>query len=518
MAESGDNSPSADTSLSEDSDVVELTEEIAVPAVDEEKEDDGERTEVQQGETGNGSDNDPDDTPDGCGVTFQEAPTTDRLSQEALNQALKQDAGDQTGGGGYDRQEMVKTARMDAVPRKMADLSDGGDEIGAMLTGSKFAPQVIAAPPSVLVKKWQEGLPGSVERIVVSETGDDAVSSAGEESDVEELDNDDVEEIELNEEDVEEKPASAAAPPGEPPPKRPRTAPAAAAPDQQEVAEANQAARDPEMTGLVQELLEEEEQKKKQKELGPRQVWFHNVFNEEYLRSLPENITPITEKEVDFMEASLRLKKNSRILDLACGFGRHSLEMANRGYEMVGLDLSRALLERAVEEADKRSLSIKFIHGDMRELSFSKIFDGCIFWNTSLGYFDDQTNLGVLRGIQRALKAGGRLLVDVVNRDHVVKQTPTRLWWEGNGCIFLEETEFEHQTSTLRTSRSYIYEDGTPPLEQTTFIRLYNVHELRQMLHVAGFKVLEVSGDRHYKGYFLGPASKRIIILAEKRG
>ena len=108
-------------------------------------------------------------------------------------------------------------------------------------------------------------------------------------------------------------------------------------------------------------------------------------------------------------------------------------------------------------------------------------------------------------------------MIDVINRDYVVRQTPTRLWWEGKGCIFLEESEFEYQTSTLHAKRSYIYEDGTPPLEQNSYVRLYNVHELRQMLHVAGFKVLEVSGERHHKGYFLGAASRRIIVLAEKR-
>ena len=274
-----------------------------------------------------------------------------------------------------------------------------------------------------------------------------------------------------------------------------------------------------EMQGLVQELLAEEKEQKgaKTAKIRPRDVWFTNVFTDEYLRSIPPNISKVTADDADFIERSLRLKKKSRILDLACGFGRHSIELATRGYEMVGLDISRPLLERALEVAQKRSLSIKFIRGDMRELNFSGIFDGCFIWDTSLGYFDDRRNLGVLQGVARALKPGGRLLIDVVNRDFVVPRTPTRLWWEGTGCIFLEESEFDYHTSTLEVQRSFIYEDGSPPIEQTSYIRLYSIHELRQMLHVAGFQVIEVSGAKYYRGHFLGSSSERLIVLAQRR-
>lgn len=273
------------------------------------------------------------------------------------------------------------------------------------------------------------------------------------------------------------------------------------------------------MRGLVQELLEEKKEEREQttKRLRPRDVWFQDVFSEEFLRTLPPNLAELTRRDVDFIEESLRLKKGSRILDLACGFGRHSMELAERGYEMVGLDLSMQLLQKALEEAQQRSIAVKFLHGDMRELNFAGVFDGCFIWDTSLGYFDDRTNLRVLQGVNRALKNGGRLVVEVVNRDYVIQQTPTRLWWEGDDCTFLEESEFDYGSSTLHAKRSFIYHDGTPPLEQNSFVRLYGAHELRQMLHVAGFKVLELSGERHHRGYFLGAASRKIIILAEKR-
>ncbi|TXD33115.1 class I SAM-dependent methyltransferase, partial [Lujinxingia vulgaris] len=310
--------------------------------------------------------------------------------------------------------------------------------------------------------------------------------------------------------------------PATPDPEAPRAAEAApetaAAPA--ETTSAGEPAGDSEMQGLVKELLEEKKAKAqgpRTKRLRPRDVWFQEVFSEEYLRTIPASIGERTEQEVEFIRKSLKLKRGSRILDLACGFGRHAIGLAEEGYEMVGVDLSMPLLQKALADARQRSTNVKFIHGDMRELNFNEVFDGCYVWDTSVGYFDDRTNLRVFQGIQRALKPGGRILVDVINRDYVVRETPTRLWWEGEGCIFLEESEFDFQTSTLHAKRSFIYEDNSPPLEQNSYIRLYNVHELRQMLHVAGFNVLEISGERFTRGYFLGASSRRVIVLAEKR-
>jgi SAM-dependent methyltransferase len=280
---------------------------------------------------------------------------------------------------------------------------------------------------------------------------------------------------------------------------------------------------DDDLSGIVQELLDEQKAEE-QKQQAPKQRrpddkrtnWFHDVFGEEYFRTLPEDLAKVTEREVRFMHKSLGLQKGARILDLACGFGRHAVELARRDYEVAGLDISMAMLQRALSEAQRQNLSIKFIHGDMRELNFQEIFDACINWQTSFGYFDDRTNVQVAKGIARALKPGGRLLLDVVNRDYVIGEMPSRTWWEGHECVFLEEVEFDNHTSVLHTKRSFIYEDGSPPREFSSYIRLYSLHELRQLLAFAGFRLIEVSGAVFHRGSFLGPASPRLILLAEK--
>ncbi len=270
------------------------------------------------------------------------------------------------------------------------------------------------------------------------------------------------------------------------------------------------------LTGLVQELIEEDTPKKTlERPLEP--AWYQQIFTEEYFRTLPMGFHKQTLREAQFVVDSLGVGDGGRILDLCCGFGRHTLDLAKRGYDMVGLDLSLPLLQKALGEAQRRKLSIKFIHGDIRELNFQEVFDATYCWHTSFGYFDDKTNFEVLRGVHRALKPGGRFLLEIVNRDFIVGLMPRRKWWEGADCLFLEEIAFNYNTSVLHTKRSFIYDDGRPPWEQNIYIRLYSLHELQNLLRLGGFNVLDVSGQIQTRGFYLGQASPNIILLAEKR-
>ena len=109
---------------------------------------------------------------------------------------------------------------------------------------------------------------------------------------------------------------------------------------------------------------------------------------------------------------------------------------------------------------------------------------------TSFGYFDDEKNAEVARRIHRALKPHGTFLLSVVNRDHVIQRQPGMAWFEGDGCVCMEETTFNFITSRLNVKRTVIFEDGRQR-ETEYSIRLYSLHELGQVLHAAGFR----SGD-----------------------
>ncbi len=559
MSNSADNSPSIHSNLDEDSDVIELTEEVGstAPAMDdlafaipEFK--------IPTGQT-NPVSNDADE--------FQDGP------EEA-----------------FDREELVRTVRMEAFDRHQLELLDAVRKwsISAHLRDQRFAPDILVGPPRVLTKKWRDSVEVSAEEAQPADSHSDARNSIAETvrtntisdedvarsklekepefdrdseltvpslramrgeateertpstspaqpvslqaidpdafpsspmDDARDLESEDLPELELDSEILED-----ATPLPQPPPKpdfpevrtpsraRQNTQPV---PAHRKSPHAESGGDD--ISGIVQELLDEKPKKVPNAAELKRANWFVDVFTEEYLRTLPKDIARQTEVETEFILESLGVKKGARIFDLACGFGRHSINLARRGYEVAGLDLSMAMLQRALTEAQRHALSIKFIHGDMRELNFNEIFDACFLWQTSFGYFDDRTNFKVLQGVHRALKSGGRVLIDMVNRDYVVAEMPSRTWWEGVECVFLEEVEFDYETSVLHTKRSFIYEDGSPPQEFNSYIRLYSLHELNQILSIAGFDLLEVTGDLSHRGSFLGPNSHSMILLAEKR-
>jgi SAM-dependent methyltransferase len=256
-------------------------------------------------------------------------------------------------------------------------------------------------------------------------------------------------------------------------------------------------------------------------ELRPRKKrrtkqWFEEIFDDDYLRTLPYLTARQTEREAAFVAESLGVSPGSALLDLGCGYGRHAMELAGKGYTVTGLDLSLPLLIRAADAARRSALTVNFIHGDMREMSFEDEFDGAYCMFTSFGYFDDDTNRKVAANLARAIKPGGRLLLDVVNRDYLVRDLPTRVWWQGEGCVVLEEVDFNYFSSRLQVQRSIIFEDGRQT-EQEISIRAYSLHEIGKILHHAGFRVTEVSGGLALRGKFFGASSRQLIVLAEKK-
>lgn len=244
--------------------------------------------------------------------------------------------------------------------------------------------------------------------------------------------------------------------------------------------------------------------------------WWEDLFNDDFIRTMAKITDADIAREANFIEESLGCEAGATILDLACGTGRHAVELASRGYQVVGFDLSLAMLARASDEAQDRKQKINFVQGDMREMTFEETFDGVFSWNTSFGYFDEEKNAAVIAKVHRALKKGGQFLLDVVNRDNLVRSAPSLAWFEGDGCICMDEMQIDFITSRMKVKRTLMMDDGrTKEIEYS--IRVYSLHELGKMLHDNGFRVAEVSGRTGTPGVFFGCESPRTLILAEKR-
>ncbi len=248
-----------------------------------------------------------------------------------------------------------------------------------------------------------------------------------------------------------------------------------------------------------------------------RRHWWEELFNDDYLRTVIPLDVPQIAAETDWIEHALGVEAGAAVLDVACGVGRHACELALRGYDVTGVDLSPTMVQHAQALAKGCAQPPSFTQADMMALDYDESFDAAYCVGSSFGFFDDQRNADVATRIHRALKDNGTFLLQVINRDHAIQSQPAMAWFEGDGCVCMEESSVNYITSRLNVKRTVIFDDGRQR-EIEFSVRLYSLHELGQLLHQSGFRILEVSGHVRTPGAFFGPSSRELIILAQKRG
>ena len=151
-------------------------------------------------------------------------------------------------------------------------------------------------------------------------------------------------------------------------------------------------------------------------------TWYHEWFNEkEYLLLYQHRDEVEANQLINLIEKEINLKTNSKVLDLCCGNGRHSILLSKRGYLVTGVDLSDNLLNIAKKNAILNNLDIRFIKSDMREINFKNEFDLTLNLFTSFGYFStEEENEKVIKNIYMALKKNGYLVIDFFNKEYLI--------------------------------------------------------------------------------------------------
>jgi SAM-dependent methyltransferase len=224
--------------------------------------------------------------------------------------------------------------------------------------------------------------------------------------------------------------------------------------------------------------------------------WWETFFDEHYLRAGLARIKRAkTLADVRFIRRTLGLRRGSKILDVCCGAGRHSLELAKLGHRVTGVDLSHRYLEIAAAKARRRGIRVRFQVADVRNLRFGAEFDAAICMWTSFGYFQDESdNLKVLRGIHRSLKPGGKFLMEVINRDWLVVNFEPLGWTRLDGGYLLEKRQMDFRQSRIIGEWTYVGAQGK--IQRYMNLRIYSVHELAGLLMGAGFRLEAFFGSR----------------------
>ena len=245
--------------------------------------------------------------------------------------------------------------------------------------------------------------------------------------------------------------------------------------------------------------------------------WYTEFFNEDYLKIYSERLShDATERETAFVVDSLGLGKDARVLDLACGHGRHAIALAQRGMVVTGQDLNEDYLRRAREGASREGVEIETVHSDMRDIPFSDEFDAVINMFTAFGYFDSEDeDLRVLKSVVNSLKSGGKLLVDTINREWVLANYVQNDWrTDDAGNTFLEHREFDLVTGRNHVTFSIVTADGTRRESPGHDVRLYTLTELVRLFDAAGLSVSATYGD--YDGSPYAINTPRMIVVATK--
>jgi len=268
---------------------------------------------------------------------------------------------------------------------------------------------------------------------------------------------------------------------------------------------------------------------KMQKSLGPvinleehvYPDWWRRIFNSIYLKTDADVVedSEITRKEVDLFIEAVSLSPDDKILDLCCGQGRHSLELARRNMKNIyALDRSHYLVQKAKIQTKKEGLGIQFREGDARKLPYSSdFFDVVLILGNSFGYFETvQDDVKVLKEIFRVLKPWGRLLIDVADGEFLAAHYESRSWeWIDKKYFVCRERSLSVDGHRLISREIVNHVDRGVIVDQFYGERLYTEDELSQLLKNSGFNDIVFHGkisSISQRNQDLGMMKQRIIV------
>jgi SAM-dependent methyltransferase len=213
-------------------------------------------------------------------------------------------------------------------------------------------------------------------------------------------------------------------------------------------------------------------------------------------------------EEAAFITGALRLQTGDSVLDAPCGAGRIAVHVARHGCAVTGVDLQESFLQRARAMLRNEGLDGRFLQMDLREMAFRDEFDGAHDWFGSFGYFSDEENRHVLERFATALRPGGRLLIDQVNREYVLRNF--RATMERPGLRITNRWN----ARTQRIEGEWITTADGEEEHSHSSMRLYTPAQLKRAFEHAGPEVEATYGD--FDGSPYRRASRRLIVVGRK--
>jgi SAM-dependent methyltransferase len=242
--------------------------------------------------------------------------------------------------------------------------------------------------------------------------------------------------------------------------------------------------------------------------------WWRDHFSG-ILLDLWQSILPAEQatKDADFLEANWKLPPTAQILDVPCGEGRVALELARRGFRLVGIDISAGLIQAARRQSEQRQLPIEWQVGDMRALPWQAAFDAAYCWGDSFGYLDEQGNQSFLQAVQRALRPAGwwAMEMQMVAEVLLPRFRPEEVG-EVDGIRLRVRRNYDPRQGRLAVE--YLLNRGGVEERREASYRVYSCAEVCGRLEQACFEIVDLLGGTG-EAFQLG--ADRLRIVGRKR-
>ena len=241
--------------------------------------------------------------------------------------------------------------------------------------------------------------------------------------------------------------------------------------------------------------------------------WYKDWFDtEEYLIVYRSRNEKEAGKLVDIILNNIEINPGSKVLDMACGTGRHSILFARKGFDITAIDLSKNLLSIARQAAYEENLKINFIRSDIRHFSLTNDFSLAVNLFTSFGYFEsDEENFLLIKNAFDHTHSPGYFVIDFLNRTFVEDNLVPETNVEYRDRLIFQKRRIENDRVIKQIT---IRKNGTENVYHES-VKMYSKEELSGLIRKAGFTIQSCFGDYSGNNFDL-KTSPRIIIIARK--
>lgn len=241
--------------------------------------------------------------------------------------------------------------------------------------------------------------------------------------------------------------------------------------------------------------------------------WYKKAFGEDYMQIYAHRDKQEAQIHVNFAAKVLNLIPGKSVLDLGCGYGRHTVEMATLGLAVYCIDLSDFLIKKAKILSSHYNNSVYPLRGDMRFIPFKRHFDAVLSFFTSFGYFEkEEDNERVVLQVSQVLQTGGYFFLDYLNLPHALATLVSRDRRKVDDKIVTQKRRFNK--ATFRIEKDISIRTVNEVREYHESVRAFSFIELGSFFHEAGLKCIATYGN--YDGSKYSKNSPRLLMIGQK--